>query len=87
MKRLRHQHRVEGINERIRSAADLPSADVIEGCFGEGGGIDDGPLAEALDRIRYGDCNGFGAPEARAADRRRRHRITAEDRDVLDRLA
>lgn len=85
MKRLRHNDRIAGVNDRLR-AAELPSVEVIEGCFGEGG-TDDGPLAEALDRIRYGDCNGFGAPEAREASRRRRHRIEVEDRAVLDLLA
>lgn len=68
--RQRREDRAHGVNERLRqagAAVDVEAA-TVEGPFSN-------PLEEALDRIRYGDCSGFGAPEARERDRRRRRQL------------
>jgi hypothetical protein len=65
MKRRRREERREGINERIRARAaerEAPlSGTVAEVCM---------PASDLLDRLRYGDCAGFGAPQARVARER-----------------
>lgn len=64
-KRDRRDARREGINERARAGRiDLdPDDDFVPVELHRGGIVAGSPIA---DRLRYGDCTGFGAPQARA---------------------
>lgn len=65
MKRERHRDRVEGINERLRGGGRIerdPTDDFVPVELRRGEIVaGNGPLDH------FGDCAGFGAPQARAA--------------------
>lgn len=65
MKRRRHEDRVAGVNARFRPAPGPLKAEgvVITGGLEHAPRI---PVEQMRDRLRYGDCAGFGAPAARA---------------------
>lgn len=65
VKRRRHEDRVAGINERLRGGRIEvdPADDFVPVELHRGGIVARSPIA---DRLRYGDCGGFGAPQARA---------------------
>lgn len=67
MKRVRREERRAGVNDRIRERAaerEAPLSDTQAEVHL--------PASDVLDRLRYGDCGGFGAPQARAFERSRR---------------
>ena len=60
--RQQHLDRVEAVNERMRGQI-LSFAFDLERALHR-----PSLMEESLDRLRYGDCNGFGAPQARRAN-------------------
>jgi hypothetical protein len=72
MKRIRHQHRVEGVNRRAEQRmAGKPVTARQRRDEGREHGAEADLAPIDFDRLRYGDCAGFGAPEAQAMERRR----------------
>lgn len=70
MKRRRREERREGINDRIRARA----AESTEVTVHDAEPFDPDAFR---DRMRYGDCGGFGAPQARAMREQQGWRSTA----------
>lgn len=73
MKRRRHEDRVAGVNARLQARSTLAFPDDPEvGPLLAERPLDGAELPERTlrDRLRYGDCRGFGAPEARRSHQR-----------------